>query len=245
MGESMSKKLITLMLVLLLVLAVGVASGCGGGGDEAADGDTEDVTYEEEPQEEGESAVTADPSSTVTMNGRSVMAGWMEHWGYDWEGPVEKDGYYLDYKELDADLSQIAGSFRENVEGLPEGSVTFFKFCFADFYGDNLSELEGLADEVIGIARENSLRLILGNALPMGKRDAPSGVVSEYEGYNSYLEEKASAGDVWVYDFYGVLAGPDGYLKPEYDVGDSHLNDSAYSTLDETFFGLLDSIYGR
>lgn len=241
----MTRKAISWLLVLLLALTVGVAAGCGGGGDEAADGDTEDVTYEEEPQEEGEPAVTADPSSTVTMNGRSVMEGWMEHWGYDWEGPVQKEGCHLDYKELDADLSQIAGSFRENVQGLREGSVTFFKFCFADFYGDNLSELEGIIDEVIGIARENGLRLVLGNALPMRKADAPSGVVSEYEGYNGYLEEKASAGDVWVYDFYGVLADSDGYLKPEYDVGDSHLNDSAYWTLDETFFGLLDSIYGR
>ena len=239
----MSVKAVSWFLVLLLVACLGIVVGCGNG--ESSSETAEEVAYEEEPMEESEPSVTADPSSTITMNGRSVMGGWMEHWGYDWEGPVEKDGYTLDYKELNADLAGIAESFRENVAGLPEGSVVFFKFCFADFYGDNLSELEGIIDEVIGIAGENGLRLILGNALPMGKGDAPSGVVSEYEGYNSYLEEKASAGDVWVYDFYGVLAGSDGFLSPEYDVGDSHLNDTAYSTLDETFFGLLDSIYGR
>ncbi|MBU4194890.1 MAG: hypothetical protein KKF66_07840 [Actinobacteria bacterium] len=241
----MLRKIAIFLLVLLLLLAVGVASGCGCDGDDTSNGAEEEVTYDEEPTDDSEPPVTADPSSTVTMNGRSVMAGWMEHWGYDWEGPVEKDGYYLDYKELDADLSRIAGSFRENVQGLPEGSVTFFKFCFADFYGDNLSELEGLADEVIGIARENGLRLILGNALPMGEGDAPSAVVSEYEGYNSCLLDKSSDDSVWVYDFYGVLAGSDGYLKPEYDAGDSHLNSTAYRALDETFFPLLDSIYGR
>ena len=147
----------------------------------------EEATRQEEPPDESEPPMTSDPSSTVTMNGRSVMAGWMEHWGYDWEGPVEKGGYALEYKELNADLSGIAQSFRENVAGLPAGSVVFFKFCFADFFGDNLSELEGIVDEVIGIAKENGLRLILGNALPMGASDAPSGVVSEYEGYNGFV----------------------------------------------------------
>ncbi len=237
----MPKKVVVCLLVVLLALAVGIAAGCGGDGDEGP----EEIVVRDVPAEESVPSDTTGPAPTVTMNGRSVMASWLESWGYDWESPVEKDGYLLDYKELSDDLSQIAGSFRKNVEGLPEGSVTFFKFCFADFYGDNLSELEGLIDEVIGIARENGLRLILGNALPVRKSDAPSGVVSEYKGYNSYLLNKSSEDSVWVYDFYGILAGPDGYLKPEYDVGDSHLNAAAYSALDKTFFPLLDSIYGR
>ena len=237
----MPKKVAVCLLVFLLALSVGIVAGCGGDGDEGP----EEIIVHDVPAEESETSDTAGPAPTVTMNGRSVMAGWLESWGYDWEGPVEKDSYLLDYKELSDDLSQIAGSFRKNVEGLPEGSVTFFKFCFADFYGDNLSELEGIIDEVIGIARENGLRLILGNALPVRKADAPSGVVSEYEGYNSYLLVKSSEDSVWVYDFYGILAGSDGYLKPEYDVGDSHLNAAAYSALDKTFFPLLDSIYGR
>ena len=237
----MSKKFAVCLLVVLLALTVGIAAGCGSDGDEGP----EKIVVQDIPDEGSEPSDTSGSAPTVTMNGRSVMEGWMESWEYDWEGPVVKDGYLLDYKALSDDLSQIADSFRENVEGLPEGSVTFFKFCFADFYGDNLSELEGIIDEVIGIARENGLRLILGNALPVRKADAPSGIVSEYQGYNSYLLEKSSEDSVWVYDFYGVLAGPDGYLKPEYDVGDSHLNAAAYSALDKTFFPLLDSIYGR
>ena len=236
----MSKKVALCLLVLLLALSVGLAAGCGGGDEEP-----EKIVVQDIPDEGSEPSDTTGSASTVTMNGRSVMEGWMDSWGYDWEGPVEKDGYLLDYKALNDDLSQIASSFRENVEGLSEGSVTFFKFCFVDFYGDNLSQLEGIIDEVIGIARENGLRLILGNALPVRKADAPSGVVSEYQGYNSYLLDKSAEDSVWVYDFYGVLAGSDGFLKPEYDVGDSHLNAAAYSALDKTFFPLLDTITGR
>jgi len=193
-----------------------------------------------------ESDSTAEPDTAaagvVTMNGRSVMGMWFEHWGYDWEGPVREGGYALDYRELDGDLSNIASSFGDNVSGLAPGSVVFFKLCFADFYGDNLEQLEGIIDEVIETAREKGLRLIIGNALPMRGEGAPGGVVSEYAAYNAFLEGKKGDG-VRVYDFYGVLADEDGYLKPEYDTGDSHLNENAYSDLDETFFELLDQVY--
>ncbi len=36
----------------------------------------------------------------VLMMGRSVMGGWFEHWGYDWNEPVTRDGYLLYYREV-------------------------------------------------------------------------------------------------------------------------------------------------
>lgn len=235
----MFKKYIAIFLALLLCCSLIVFVGCG----KSEESTENDDTYTEEVEENG-GGVSTTSGKTVTMNGRSVMEGWMSHWGYDWEGPVGQNGYALDYKALDSDLSNIANSFRDNVEGLPEGSVVFFKFCFADFYGDNLSQLEDIIDEVVQTASDRNLNLIIGNALPMHKQDSSSEHVSEYEAYNLHLEEVASGHDnVWVYDFYGVLAGDDGFLKEEYDTGDSHPNDDAYEALDPSFFSLLNQIF--
>jgi hypothetical protein len=226
--------------VLLLVLVVSLslaAAGCGK--KEETTKEAGDKTTVEKVQKE--EAASTPNGNAVLMNGRSVMEGWMQHWGYDWEGPVEKNGYSLDYKELNAE--DMAGSFRDNVSELPDGSAVFFKFCFADFNGENLSELESTVDEVIDVAREKDLKLIIGNALPMNEGGGSKELVSEYEKYNAFLEKKAAENPgVWIYDFYSVLAGPDGLLKPEYDTGDSHPNDDAYTELDRTFFQLLDQI---
>jgi hypothetical protein len=227
-----------LLLVLLAALCVSGA-GCG---------DKQEPAGESTVEVTGETAgITADPARTVTMNGRSVMGGWMEHWGYDWSGPVEENGYFFDYRELDAsELDNMSSSFASNVEGLSPGSVVFFKFCFADFYGDNLGQLERIIDSVIDTAREKGLRLIIGNALPVRKQDGSAAQVSEYEKYNAYLERKAGENpQVWIYDFYGVLAGPDGFLKAGYDTGDSHPNGEAYSALDVTFFPLLERVFSE
>lgn len=234
----MSKRYITLLLVVLLCSSVILIAGCGKGEE------IEEVSETETYQEADEDGTTAEAAGMVTMNGRSVMEGWMSYWGYDWEGPVTVNGYSLDYKELDSDLSNIADSFAENVDGLPEGSVVFFKFCFADFFGDNLSQLEAIIDGVVQTAADRNLKLIIGNALPMHEQDNSQEYITEYEDYNSYLEETAAGHDnVWVFDFYGVLAGEDGFLKPDFDTGDSHLNEDAYSALDPGFFVLLDGIF--
>lgn len=233
----MLKKSIILTLMLLLCFSAALFAGCGKK-DEAAE-----PGKEEAARDAGEDETPAPAGGTITMNGRSVMGDWMSYWGYNWEGPVSRNGYSLDYKELEADLSTIADSFANNIEGLPEGSVVFFKFCFADFYGDNLSQLEEIINEVVQTASEHNLKLIIGNALPMHKQDSPAELVTEYKEYNSYLEEVAASHDnVWVFDFYGVLAGEDGFLKPDFDIGDSHLNEEAYSALDPSFFLLLDGI---
>ena len=227
--------------VLLLVLVVSLslaAVGCGK--KEETTGETGEKTTTEEQAEEQTTETST--GKAVLMNGRSVMGGWFEHWGYNYEGPVREHGYSLDYKELNAE--DMAGSFRDNVSDLPAGSVVFFKFCFEDFDGENLDELEATVDEVIDIAKERGLKLIIGNALPMNEEGGSKELVSEYKKYNAFLEGKASENpDVRIYDFYSVLAGPDGFLKPEYDTGDSHPNDDAYTELDATFFPLLDQVF--
>ena len=235
----MPRKPAVLFLVLVVCLSL-AAVGCGK--TEEKTGETgEKATAEEQAEEE----TTGTPTGkAVLMNGRSVMGGWVEHWGYDWEGPVEENGYSLDYKELNAE--DMAGSFRDNVSDLPAGSVVFFKFCFEDFDGENLDELEATVDDVIDIAKERGLKLIIGNALPMNEEGGSKELISEYKKYNEFLDQKAAEiPDVWIYDFYSVLSGPDGLLEPEYDTGDSHLNDDAYTELDATFFPLLDQVFTK
>ena len=235
----MPKKLAVLFLVLVVSLSL-AAVGCGKK-EEKTEETGEKATVEQEQKEE---ATETSTGKAVLMNGRSVMGGWLEHWGYNYEGPVREYGYSLDYRELDAE--DMAGSFEENVSGLPPGSVVFFKFCFEDFNGENLGDLESTVGEVIDIAAERGLKLIIGNALPMNEEGGSRELVNEYEKYNAFLEKKATESpDVWVYDFYSVLAGPDGLLKPEYDTGDSHPNDDAYAQLDVTFFPLLDFIFSK
>jgi hypothetical protein len=229
------KRILVFGFALLLVLPA-LAVGCGGSS-QPAGGDQQQV----EPAS-GTRKAAPDPSRTVTMNGRSVMEGWMKHWGFAWEGPVEKDGYSLDYKELDG--NDVPGSFAKNVEGLAPGSVAFFKFCFVDFDGSNLSQREGELEQVLATAREKGLKLIVGNALPVRKQDGSPEIVTEEKKFNEFVVKKAgSEPNVWVYDFNGVLAGTDGYLKPEYATEDSHPNDAAYTALDATFFPLLSDVF--
>jgi hypothetical protein len=234
----MTRKAAAIVLTVLLALGLlALAAGCGSSGQNADEPPVSDNQASE--------STSVDPARTVTMNGRSVMEGWMEHWGYDWEGPVEKNGFFLDYKELNAD--DIAPSFAANVEGLAPGSVVFFKFCFADFDGSNLEQREAEVEEVVETAKEKELKLILGNALPMHEADSDSSLLEEYREFNAFLEEKASEnpGSVWAFDFYGTLAGTDGWLKASYDLGDSHINERAYTDLDPAFFALLDQVFAQ
>lgn len=222
-------------LLVLLVTAVACAClGCGRSGGERHAVSNGQATAPP-------SSVPAGASTPVLVNGRSVMQGWMSHWGSDGTGPVEKDGWVFSYKELDG--GDPAGSFAANVEGLAPGSIVFFKFCFVDFDGSNLAARESDVDRVIKTAKDRRLLLVLGNALPVRKNDGSDDLLREYAEYNGYLKTKASqAAGLWVYDMYGVLAGADGFLKPGYDSGDSHPNDEGYAALDPGFFELLNNI---
>ena len=238
----MTRKAIVVGLAVLLAVGLGLATG-GCGKKEEAGGESETGRATGETGEQTEPA-KPDAGRTVTMNGRSVMEGWMKHWGFTWEGPVEKNGYFLDYKELDG--NDISPSFANNTEGLAPGSIAFFKFCFVDFDGSNLSQREREVEKVIQTARDRGLRLIIGNALPMRKSDGSPEILNEYRQFNAFLQQKARENqDVWVYDFYGVIAGGDGWLKPEYQTEDSHPNDKAYAALDPSFLELLGAVFAK
>jgi hypothetical protein len=236
-GADMNRKVAAFMVVVLLAAGLSLAAG-GCKKKEETGGEPESGRTSVEQN----SSTNSKAVETVTMNGRSVMEGWMKHWGFTWEGPVEKNGYLLDYRELDA--NDIAPSFAKNTEGLAPGSVTFFKFCFADFDGSNLSQREREVEEVIKTARDLGLKLIIGNALPVRKSDGNPEMLNEYKKFNDFLQQKAQESqDVWVYDFYGILAGGDGWLKPDYQTDDSHPNDEAYTALDPSFFELLGAVH--
>jgi len=213
------------------MLAAGVL-GCGSGGQpDSADS-----------KPSPESAVKTAGTRTVTINGRSVAYNWMSYWGDTGSGRIRKNACTFEYKELDAD--NIASSFAGNVAGLVPGSVVFFKFCFVDFDGSNLARREGELEQVIGTARAKGLKLVVGNALPVRAQDGNARIVNEEKKFNEFLAGKADAGpNIWVLDMNGVLAGPDGYLKPGYDTGDSHPNNTAYAALDQVLFPLLDNAF--
>jgi lysophospholipase L1-like esterase len=166
----------------------------------------------------------------------------MSYWGFSGEGAVKRNGYTIAYKELDG--NDIAPSFASNMDGLAPGSVTFFKLCFADFDGSNLAAREKEIEQVIATAKARQLKLIIGNALPVRREEGSPEMLAEYRKYNAFLEQQAASNpDVWVYDFYGVLAGSDGFLKPEYQTEDSHPNERAYAVLDQSLFPLLDKVF--
>lgn len=236
----------TMFVGAMLVGIVGLAGCAPEPADEA--GDTAS----------GRSAAVSDEDGTVSdaevyMLGRSVMEGWMTHWGYDWSGPVDVEGHSLDYRVLE-EPDGIAGSAGQYIAEAPEGSVVFFKFCFVDFSaGDPTEERaildrnEGYVRQVAAAARDAGVKLIVGNALPQVASATTPGLVRQHRAYNAWLDDVAEDEGFDVYDFYGVLAGSDGALKSEYAVSsdDSHLNDEAYSKLDESFLPLLGEVASR
>ena len=185
-------------------------------------------------------------TKVVYLNGRSVMQNWMNHWGWEGEGTHDKNGYTFDYRELGfSELEDLSGSFAQNTQGLPADSVVFFKFCFADFSGDNLARLEAIIDKVAQTAGERGFKLIVGNTLPVRKQEGSPQMLKEYTAYNAWLQNKADTSGFTVFDEYSVLAGPDGFLNPSYPTEDSHPNGAAYDALDVKFFALLNNVFSK
>ena len=184
----------------------------------------------------------------VIMCGRSVMENWFYHWGWggDDSHTVSRDGYTLQHGRSLEGPDDMARIFSEICDSVPSGTnpVMFFKFCFADFYGDNLAQLQGIANQVIQTAQNQGLRLIIGNALPVVAAETTPELVTEHRAYNAWLTRRASeTSNAWIYDMYGVLSNSAGALKPEYQTSDSHPNDAGYDALDATYFPFLDSVF--
>jgi hypothetical protein len=229
------------MLVLVLAMA-----GCAARGPAS------------QPAAEGIEAGEATASGTATggsggvlMMGRSVMAGWFAHWGSDGTSPVQRSGRTLTYREIEGPEG-IARSAGEAIGEAPPGSTVFFKFCFVDFNGGDAAtaraELErnqGYVSEVVDAAGARGVHLIIGNALPKTTGETTPELVAEHKAYNSWLQHLTPGhdGSVGVFDMYGVLAGPNGALKPGYAIApdDAHLTEAAYTALDAAFLPLLEA----
>lgn len=250
----------TMLALSALSIAVVLFSfiACGGSdGTTSQDGwldQGEEAVHENEGSgESGENTATAG-AGVIHMCGRSVLGGWFEHWGWDYDpgNPVTFDGYTLVYHEMESPPG-IVGTALKVVRQVGDrgGGTVFFKLCFADFVGgDEYGARENLETnkEIIrtitdAAASDEGLILILGNALPMVREYTDNWLVWNHREYNRFLDELAGSykGRVLILDLYGTLAASDGWLRPDYasDPSDSHLNDKAYSALDKVFRGVL------
>ncbi|MDO8847603.1 MAG: hypothetical protein Q7W51_04365 [Coriobacteriia bacterium] len=225
-------------LIAALLLAAALA-GCNGGGSSSG-GSAEN---------ESSSPAAGDASAQVLVLGRSVMTGWMAHWGGDASMPAEWEGYTISMREIEGPPG-IGESAASAIAEAPTGSTVLFKFCFVDFNGGDYTEeldayLEYVA-EVADAADSRGVRLILGTALPKVDGETTDELVAEHREFGQRIEEFAadrrSAGqDVVVLDLNAVLADSDGALRDRYAVSsdDSHLSDTAYDALDEALLPLL------
>ncbi len=195
---------------------------------------------------------TGDGKIKVFMMGRSVMAGWFEHWGSDTVEPVEKGHFVLYYRELESPPG-IVRSVENHVNQIQaKNSLVFFKFCFEDFWGGSkeeakqnlLTNKEYIQQVYRIVVEKNHLKLIIGNALPKVEAYTDSYLVWNHREYNRWLREFAEKhrGKVFVFDQYSILADGEGNLKAKYAVSreDSHLNEQAYRDLDTKFFQFLE-----
>lgn len=256
-SRSMRRKLSLALIVALAVVAAAAYAGCGGDEGSTPWGESPDDEVlrdaeGDEKEEDGDTVAVGE--DVVYMCGRSVLGGWFEHWGwdYDYENPVRFGSHDLLYEEMDMPPA-IVDTAMEAARAVAEsgGGTLFFKFCFEDFAGgdeyearENLEDNMRMVEEVVeGAVVEEGLMLIIGNALPMVREYTDEWLVWNHREYNRFLEELADAygGRVIVLDLYGTLSTSGGWLRPEYaaDAYDSHLNEAAYDALDSKLAEIL------
>lgn len=188
------------------------------------------------------------------MCGRSVLAGWFEHWGWDYdpEKPVAFGDQRLLFHEMESPPGIVDSALRV-MERMQPGEALFFKLCFGDFAGgdedtarSNLEDNQEIVDRVTRAALDRGLVVLLGNALPTEAEYTDPWLAWNHRQYNRHLDSLASEypGRVIIVDLYGVLVSPDGSLRAEYALEplDSHLNEAAYGALDEVLREALEGL---
>jgi hypothetical protein len=219
---------------------------------------------ETRPAPEAEQAETAGPGSGVDADdvagtsrqvlvlGRSVMTGWMDHWGSGGSDTASLEGYAITFREIEGPPG-IARSAADAIASAPAGSTVVFKFCFVDFNGgEYASELDTLMEHVAVVADAADaagVRLILGTALPKVEGETTQALVREHREFGrriaEFAAERRDAGQaVMVLDLNAALADAEGALERGYAVSpdDSHLNDAAYDVLDTMLLKTLDDL---
>lgn len=188
----------------------------------------------------------------IWMMGRSVMGGWFSHWGSDGTTPVYRGRFKLVYKELQPP-PELISSARNHLQSVTRPPNVFFKLCFVDFEGGSQAAAEAnLARNKRRILRMYSMvrvykrRLLIGNALPKVAGDTDTWLVWNHRRYNRWLRSFAAGRPrVYIFNQYAVLRDASGNLRADYaaDPGDSHLNESAYTALDNAFLPWLNSTF--
>lgn len=246
-----------LLTVSLLLLNLGCGGHEGMRREEEQNG-AEDVFPAGENGVEKRTGAPLQEGFTLHMCGRSVLAGWFEHWGWDFDpaNPVNFSGHKLVYHEMDIPpviLNTALESIRKVARAGTGTNALFFKLCYADFSGgdeysarSNLARNQGIVRSVADAALDANLALVLGNALPLVKEYTDDWLTWNHREYNRFLEELAAAhpGRIVVLDLYGTLASSEGWLRPEYALypHDSHLNEAAYRALDPVLARVLDEL---
>jgi hypothetical protein len=253
-------KLSGVLTALLILALLFPAFGCGRSNQAGSDDGWSDENQAATTAGNGgetQATITQTGTSTIHMCGRSVLGGWFEQWGWDYDphNPVKLDGYTLVYHEMESPpgITDTAIAVARAM-GDQGGGIMFFKLCFADFTGGdgdsargNLAANQEIIREVTKVAvDQEGLTLILGNALPMVREYTDNWLVWNHREYNHFLEDLAAShkGRVLILDLYGTLAAPDGWLRPDFaaEPEDSHLNGKAYTALDAVFLKLLDAL---
>lgn len=227
---------------LVAMLALAVLAGCAPDASPAAIDETV-------PAHDAPRAADDDHSDELLVLGRSVMTGWMAHWGGDAQTSASWEGHAITFREIEGPPG-IGASAASAIGEAPAGSLALFKFCFVDFNGGEYAEeLDAYESELVRVADAadaEGVRLILGTALPKVRSETTPELVAEHQAFGAMVEalaaDRREAGqDVVVLDLNDVLADDDGALEARYALArdDSHLNEAAYRALDEALLPLL------
>jgi hypothetical protein len=195
---------------------------------------------------------TTPPPAMVYMLGRSVMAGWFNHWG---GSPYAHGRFTLEYHPVQAPPA-IVTSAQAIIDSLAlcDEPILFFKLSFEDFTGGDSSTAQASLDRnvayvesVYAAARNRGLKMIAGNALPQVASATDQWLVWNHRHYDQRLLDLAAQhpDTLRVFDLYSVLADSAGNLNPAYATSssDSRPNDAGYTALDSVFFPFLEAHY--